>query len=54
MRGKVPVALGFYFFPGITPARAGKSDLLDSFGLGEKDHPRACGEKPVKINACIS
>ena len=45
MRGKV-----FFFDPehlriGITPAYAGKSDLMGGFKMAQEDHPRLCGEK---------
>ena len=45
MRGKV-----FFFDPehlrsGITPAYAGKSDLMGGFKIAQEDHPRLCGEK---------
>ena len=49
MRGKVGkyVLLGSGF--GITPAHAGKSACAASARGGLKDHPRACGEKPMRI-----
>ena len=44
-RGKVPVALGLYPAPGITPAHAGKSSWPPGFLRPCRDHPRTRGEK---------
>ena len=35
---------------GITPARAGKSRTPDDLVQGNRDHPRACGEKNMTSN----
>ena len=48
MRGKDANCDGFDYFNGITPAYAGKSIRLSSYGLKGWDHPRLCGEKFVK------
>ena len=45
VRGKVVTAAGVPGSPGITPARAGKSDLIKNGIAYLEDHPRACGEK---------
>ena len=37
--------------PGITPAYAGKSSLACCPWRLHRDHPRVCGEKPVKIGS---
>ena len=34
---------------GITPARAGKTDLFDSLSLIGQDHPRSCGKDTVSV-----
>ena len=52
MRGKglrccIKVASG-----GITPAHAGKRNGITMADLKDKDHPRACGEKPPLTCAC--
>ena len=45
MRGKVTVQSDAVNHGGITPAYAGKSPrILDQF-MGQRDHPRLCGEK---------
>ena len=45
MRGKDPSegAIGHFF--GITPAYAGKSELVAVLAFYREDHPRICGEK---------
>ena len=48
MRGKVVVACGFAAGDGITPAHAGKRTGQHSRFLQGGDHPRPCGEKPMK------
>ena len=45
MRGKGAYTLGKAQRTGITPARAGKSELEKAAVYLEQDHPRACGEK---------
>ena len=45
MRGKVHVHALAVSQRGITPACAGKSKSLPSLRIGNKDHPRVCGEK---------
>ena len=45
MRGKAPGFLCSPYFPGITPACAGKSTRLSLFAIFSGDHPRVCGEK---------
>ena len=45
MRGKVFDALDDSIKNGITPAYAGKSDLMGGFKMAQEDHPRLCGEK---------
>ena len=35
---------------GITPARAGKRNWESAAAVRSGDHPRACGEKPSKLN----
>ena len=45
MRGKDTEHYQEDVWSGITPARAGKSDLPLRVLHGAQDHPRACGEK---------
>ena len=48
MRGKAGKSCIFCPSTGITPAYAGKSVALGQFRGFVEDHPRVCGEKPVK------
>ena len=45
MRGKVFQSFTQSPNFGITPAYAGKSDLMGGFNMAQEDHPRLCGEK---------
>ncbi len=45
MRGKGSGFAGYRLLPGITPAHAGKSLILQRHRQEQGDHPRACGEK---------
>ena len=45
MRGKDVIKLYFRRFPGITPAYAGKRSGNHVDQVGNRDHPRLCGEK---------
>ena len=47
MRGKAFFTFFQEIVNGITPAYAGKSIRLSSYGLKDWDHPRLCGEKDV-------
>ena len=47
MRGKESVGINSHTLFRITPAHAGKRDLVISFKLLVWDHPRTCGEKLV-------
>ena len=47
MRGKAKCDLALAESHGITPAHAGKSEAPDGYGIGDRDHPRPCGEKAV-------
>ena len=47
MRGKGGVFAGRVRPKGITPACAGKSKRSGQLSRRQKDHPRACGEKPT-------
>ena len=47
MRGKGLREYIQYNFPGITPARAGKSVSAGVCSASRRDHPRACGEKAL-------
>ena len=49
MRGKAEKNGGFCPGVGITPAYAGKSQILFRQISRQRDHPRMCGEKPKKI-----
>ena len=49
MRGKVHLLLDSMLCVGITPAYAGKSNIVNANTSSYKDHPRLCGEKN-KIN----
>ncbi len=53
VRGKVGRALPCGSPERITPACAGKSDLLFPTGMRRKDHPRVCGEKGVRKSCSI-
>ena len=45
MRGKVGISFHRFFKAGITPAYAGKSGKHYEESMGNRDHPRLCGEK---------
>ena len=45
VRGKVNVIVHCLNNPGITPACAGKSKIIQLIAQLKKDHPRVCGEK---------
>ena len=45
MRGKVSLIPDFCRLIGITPAYAGKSDVIAATFGTIQDHPRLCGEK---------
>ena len=45
MRGKAYNAIKNVFNGRITPAYAGKSKIVQHFGVTTEDHPRLCGEK---------
>ena len=45
MRGKEDSLAILSPVNGITPAYAGKSEIMPCFKYGIKDHPRLCGEK---------
>ena len=49
MRGKVEICLFVRHTVGITPAHAGKRQHQLPGGHGQRDHPRACGEKLLCI-----
>ena len=49
MRGKVFSSYSFSRSPGITPAHAGKSRQVPILLCGSQDHPRACGEKYLRL-----
>ena len=49
MRGKVPISLRLYLLVRITPAYAGKRQVLTCPARVSRDHPRLCGEKLDKI-----
>ena len=51
MRGKGPAGPWGPVAPGITPARAGKSSWQRILMIPKRDHPRACGEKPLGTGA---
>ena len=46
VRGKGFSVYSFDVLKGITPACAGKRNLLKGFQVVVEDHPRVCGEKP--------
>ena len=48
MRGKDIVPPLFRNLRRITPAYAGKSHFVTNFHLNRRDHPRVCGEKPIR------
>ena len=45
MRGKGGSIKAVFAVVGITPAYAGKREIANDYQLGNKDHPRLCGEK---------
>ena len=45
MRGKVIRFSNVNMYKGITPAYAGKREVLSTFDRSRRDHPRVCGEK---------
>ena len=45
MRGKVPMISADFSLLRITPAYAGKRQVVQQYYLHEEDHPRLCGEK---------
>ena len=49
VRGKVYGSDDAAGSPGITPACAGKRGNHEQSHVGQKDHPRMCGEKTKKI-----
>ena len=51
MRGKVTLSLCLVGALGIIPAHAGKSFCLACGHCSSRDHPRACGEKLVILQA---
>ena len=53
MRGKDSADTCRFRKAGITPAYAGKSSLILSHKLIQKDHPRLCGEKTSPADAEI-
>ena len=54
MRGKVTITFSGSPTTRITPAHAGKSDILVLVMLLNKDHPRPCGEKFELKNPAFS
>ena len=53
MRGKVQESKDSDFFVGITPAHAGKGEVLFHKCKVEWDHPRACGERALLMMGII-
>ena len=51
MQGKAALRLLCFFAARITPACAGKSKNLRFPRIGNKDHPRMCGEKAANFRA---
>ena len=49
MRGKVNRTRKLPVVSGITPAYAGKRQVINFMGALYKDHPRVCGEKTVQV-----
>ena len=49
MRGKADLSQLFSGFRRITPAYAGKSQIVVNFVCGKQDHPRLCGEKGESV-----
>ena len=54
MRGKDCPAFTARKATGITPAYAGKSRYFSPFSFLAQDHPRVCGEKPMKVFSSFS
>ena len=48
MRGKQPISCLAHAWHRITPAHAGKTELLKSQPIADADHPRTCGENTVR------
>ena len=47
VRGKLKGKIFFIAMCGITPACAGKTDMMKGEGADEEDHPRVCGENSI-------
>ena len=54
MRGKDTFILLLLMLVRITPAHAGKSELIDKSADGAEDHPRTCGEKVCILMIVVS
>ena len=52
VRGKDFPTVPGQFFPGITPACAGKSLTIPKLSTPSRDHPRVCGEKACRRGHC--
>ena len=52
MRGKVIRFSNVNMYKGITPAYAGKREVLSTFDRSRRDHPRVCGEKRILLHSC--
>ena len=50
MRGKASMDSRSPSIKRITPAYAGKSDLMGGFNVAQEDHPRLCGEKVLEVS----
>ena len=54
MRGKVGIPYHSHRQPGITPAYAGKRMRPKSAYTPQRDHPRLCGEKFMRLFLCLT
>ena len=53
MRGKQSVSYDSFSCSRITPADAGKTNILGVIELEDEDHPRGCGENAVYLHIHI-
>ena len=51
MRGKRKTCHNTHFAERITPADAGKTETATTLSLNAEDHPRGCGENPLRRSA---
>ena len=50
VREKLPAGQFLWTKTGITPACAGKTDQVETWDRGRRDHPRVCGKNSIKLS----